>query len=157
MNFACQKWLGNYTKVLGKIPKKNRCFFWKSPLSFWPFSPAGLFCMGWNGAVWSGHTVASLWTPNLPIFGKKFWDPTWGHKTKGIGPHRLRPVFCLKSVFTLRRVRIHWASGTNMPFRCNSLRRSAPAGLNTKQMYKILAKGGWDRRGRAVSSDRLCA
>merc|ERR1711989_295093 len=38
------------------------------------------------------------------------------------------PFFCQKPVFTHRRVRIHGASGTKLPFRCNSLRRSTPAG-----------------------------
>ena len=40
----------------------------------------------------------------------------------------LRPVFRRKSVFTRRRVRIGGAGGTKVPFRCNSLRRSTPAG-----------------------------
>ena len=30
------------------------------------------------------------------------------------------------------RVRVHWAGGTNVPFRCNSLRRSTPAGQTSK-------------------------
>ena len=41
---------------------------------------------------------------------------------------RPRPVFCQKLVFTHRRVRINGASGTKLPFRCISLRRSTPAG-----------------------------
>ena len=41
---------------------------------------------------------------------------------------RLRLVFCRKPVFTRRRARIHGASGTKLPFRCNSLRRSTPTG-----------------------------
>ena len=41
---------------------------------------------------------------------------------------RLRPVFRRKTVFTRRRARIHGASGTKLPFRCNSLRRSTPTG-----------------------------
>ena len=41
---------------------------------------------------------------------------------------RLRPVFRRKPVFTRRRARIHGASGTKLPFRCNSLRRSTPTG-----------------------------
>jgi len=40
----------------------------------------------------------------------------------------LRPVFRRKSVFTRRRVRVGGAGGTKVPFRCNSLRRSTPAG-----------------------------
>ena len=40
----------------------------------------------------------------------------------------LRPLFRQKSVFTRRRVRVGGAGGTKVPFRCNSLRRSAPAG-----------------------------
>ena len=40
----------------------------------------------------------------------------------------LRPVFRRKSVFTRRRVRVGGAGGTKVPFRCNSLHRSAPAG-----------------------------
>ena len=38
---------------------------------------------------------------------------------------RYGPFFCRKSVFTRRQVR---AGGTKLPFRCNSLRRSTPAG-----------------------------
>ena len=40
----------------------------------------------------------------------------------------LRPVFRRKSVFPRGRVRVGGADGTKVPFRCNSLRRSTPAG-----------------------------
>ena len=42
------------------------------------------------------------------------------------GPATTR--FSPKTHFHLRRVRVHGASGTKLPFRCNSLRRSTPAG-----------------------------
>merc|ERR1711989_70126 len=55
------------------------------------------------------------------------------------------PFFCQKPVFTHQRVRIHGASGTKLPFRCNSLRRSTPAGkwkikFNKLQIKTTLSK-----------------
>ena len=51
-------------KVIKVAPKKG----------FWPFSLAVWFYMDRNNAVWSGHIVAPLWIPHLPIFEKKI-DP----------------------------------------------------------------------------------
>ena len=47
-------------------------------IGFWLFSPAGWGHMGQNGAVRSGHTVALLWTPHMPIFRRKFYGPPKG-------------------------------------------------------------------------------
>ena len=47
-------------------------------IGFLLFSPAGWFYMGRNDTVRSGHTVASVWTPHLPIFGKKMLGPYMG-------------------------------------------------------------------------------
>ena len=93
----------------------------------------------------SGH-------PTRLYFEQKDIPHKWGHGHLGVGAkepilglincHRgptfssrhierrrkKPPVFRRKSVFTRRRVRIHWAGGTKLPFRCNSLRRSPPAG-----------------------------
>ena len=53
-----------------RVPKKSG----PRKKGFWPFSLAGWFYMDRNNAVWSGHIVAPLWIPHLPIFGKKI-DP----------------------------------------------------------------------------------
>ena len=50
-----------------RVPKKSG----PRKKGFWPFSLAGWFYMDRNNAVWSGHIVAPLWIPHLPIFGKK--------------------------------------------------------------------------------------
>ena len=39
--------------------------------TFRPFSSAGWFQMDWNNAVWAGRSIATLWTPHMPIFGPK--------------------------------------------------------------------------------------
>ena len=43
---------------------------WPQKKGFWPFSLVGWFYMDRNNAVWSGHIVAPLWIPHLPIFEK---------------------------------------------------------------------------------------
>ncbi len=47
-------------------------------IGFWLLSPVGWGHMGQNGAVRSGHTVALLWTPHMPIFRRKFYGPPKG-------------------------------------------------------------------------------
>ena len=54
-------------------------------IGFWPFSLAGWFYMDRKNAVWSGHIVAPLWIPHLPIFGKKLTPGPLGPKK---GPKR---------------------------------------------------------------------
>ena len=57
-------------------------------IGFWLFSPAGWFHMGQNGAVRSGHTVALLWTPHMPIFRRKFYGPPKGPPGAKTSPSR---------------------------------------------------------------------
>ena len=60
-------------------PQKVRFGYRTGPnIVFWLLSPVGWGHMGQNGAVRSGHTVALLWTPHMPIFRRKFYGPPKG-------------------------------------------------------------------------------
>ena len=74
---------------------------------FWPFSLAGWFYMDRNNAVWSGHIVAPLWIPHLPIFGKNWPQAPWGPKKGHMAARRavfwpLGWILAWKSVFCYR-------------------------------------------------------
>ena len=56
---------------------------------------------------------------------------------------RYGPFFRRKSVFTHRRIRVGGAGGTKVPFRCNSLRRSTPAGLVHKKIKQERRTRQW--------------
>ena len=57
-------------------------------IGFWLLSPVGWGHMGQNGAVRSGHTVALLWTPHMPIFRRKFYGPPKGPPGAKTSPSR---------------------------------------------------------------------
>ena len=74
-------------------------------------------------------------------------------------------IFAKKPIFTCRRVRVHGASGTKLPFRCNSLRRSAPAGKQSTKYHAVSTKHEVEsskfqrsssRSGDRISGDQQC-
>ena len=87
-----RQWPGELQGAYKSSPRKK---------GFWPFSLAGWFYMDRNNAVWSGHIVAPLWIPHLPIFGKKLTPgplgPKKGPKRPFWGPRRKNQNVRLRS------------------------------------------------------------
>ena len=87
-----RQWPGELQGAYKSGPRKK---------GFWPFSLAGWFYMDRNNAVWSGHIVAPLWIPHLPIFGKKLTPgplgPKKGPKRPFWGPRRKNQNVGLRS------------------------------------------------------------
>ena len=51
----------------------------------WTFSPTGKFRLGCTYVKWSGHSVATVWTPHTPMFWPKQHPTKNGAPEKGIG------------------------------------------------------------------------
>ena len=85
-----------HVKILTKIltPPKIVSQQLQPKSMFFTVSLAGWFPMSWNSAVWAGHSIATLWTPHMPIFWPKSnWAKNGAKKLKNQGKIALlRPL-----------------------------------------------------------------
>ena len=75
--YTLWNWLG--CQLSQKAPKRT-LFLVKMTRNavFWLFSPAGWLHMVRNSDIWAGYSVATLWTPHMPIFRRFFLAPKFG-------------------------------------------------------------------------------
>ena len=117
-------------------------FFFSDPIIIWEKGNLGALGSAGVSLLLCETSISARWGPKNGPFratgGKNRIDGCDGTEISVVLPlgiiridkknGPLRPLFRRKSVFTRRRVRVGGAGGTKVPFRCNSLRQSAPAG-----------------------------
>ena len=103
-----------------KCPKLFWGPFWgqKSPFRGpWTFSPNGWFNMRCNCIIWSGHSVAMIWTPHMPMFRSKQLSTKNGPLLEGIGAQKVPfgpwwlerdPICAIKHIYLIDQHNSSW-------------------------------------------------
>ena len=109
----------------GGLLGSPRTWYWTNGCIFSSFS---LRVLARVPPKWGQITFLLLNPHNIMEKGERVHSAQPAHRSFWV-VYQMWVLFCQKPVFTCRQVRIHWAGRTKLPFQCNSLRRSVPAGL----------------------------